>query len=54
MKYRNGSNVCYQCKWSLSLAAPSTFVGATFLHFNLISGMPFNPKKKASSRLSQT
>jgi hypothetical protein len=24
------------------------------LHFNLISGMPFNPKIKASSRLSQT
>jgi hypothetical protein len=30
---------------SLSLAAPSTtLVGATFLHFNLISGMPLIQK----------
>jgi hypothetical protein len=53
MNYRKWK-LCYQCKWSLSLAAQVPLVGATFLHFNLISGMPFNPKIKASSRLSQT
>jgi hypothetical protein len=35
------------------LQPSTTLVGET-LHFNLISGMPFNPKIKASSRLSQT
>jgi hypothetical protein len=32
----------------------SHYFGATFLHFNLISGMPFNPKIKAFPILSQT
>jgi hypothetical protein len=31
-----------------------TLVGWLFLHFNLISGMPFNPKIKHLPQLSQT
>jgi hypothetical protein len=37
---------------SLSLAAQVLLVGATFFHFNLISGMPFNPNKASSPIIS--